>query len=140
MKRTAIAILIALAFAGVGASALGRTYLPVVPAQTVNSAPFLLQDGDHGFVSVAQVGGHWYVGYQTRPDGRLHIAEDVGAALVDVPSPLARSLLPSFDAEGPKQGSASLASDGPYLRIYYTGRAPGDPTGPFKLWRVVMQP
>lgn len=140
MKRYLIPLLlVALGWnLGIGAAALSRSYLPLVAAQS--DAPVLLQDGDHGFVSAAQVSGRWYVGYQTRPDGRLHIAEDTGSALVDVPAPLAETLAPSFDAPGPKQGSAALVADGTRLRIYYTGRAVGDATGPFKLWRMVITP
>ena len=140
MKRYFIPLLlVALGWnLALGTAALSRQYLPIVAAQS--SAPVMLHDGDHGLISAAQVAGRWYVAYQTRPDGRLHIAEDTGSALVDVPAPAQQALLPSFEPPGPKQGSSALVADGSSLRIYYTGRSVGDPTGPFKLWRMVVTP
>jgi hypothetical protein len=112
--------------------------LPVVGAQVAAGTSLVkLVDQDCGFVSAVNVGGRFFVGYQTRPDGHVHIAEDTGEKLVPVTDPtLVRALSPAFELPGPKQGSLSLVGDGTYIRAYYTGRDASDPSGPFFVWRL----
>lgn len=126
--------------------------LPIVAQQANGDAPVLLVEHDTGFVSATTWHGRFFLVYQTRPDGHAHFVEHVGHnTLADVDDPLIRVVLaqmlparappsPAFDLPGPKQGSASLVADETYIRIYYTGRAPGDLTGPFYVWWVPYTP
>lgn len=140
MKRLIIALTILLSFAAGGLSVQAiqsPLRLPIISAQAAAGTSLVkLVDHDCGFVTAVNVGGHFFVGYQTRPDGHVHIAEDIGDKLVEVADPaLARALSPHFELPGPKQGSLSLVSDGGYIRAYFTGRAEDDPSGPFFVWR-----
>lgn len=105
--------------------------------------PVLLVDHDCGFVSAVNAQGRFFVSYQTRPDGHVHVAEDVGDKLVDLADPFAQPpsvAAPAFELPGPKQGSASMVADGAKIRLYYTGRAPGDEAGEFKVWKLIVTP
>jgi hypothetical protein len=89
----------------------------------------------------------YFVAYATRPDFRLTVAEDVDGVLVSVPDvPVALQVAlgavlgdggssPAWAPDNPKNGVVSLIPIPGGLRVYYTGRRPGEPTGPFLLWR-----
>lgn len=137
----ALALIAAFLLGQLSHAAAPSIRLPIVGAQIAQGAKLdKLVDRDCGFVSALSIDGRFFVGYQTRPDGHVHIAEDLGDRLVDVADPaLAQTLrqlvAPSFDLPGPKQGSLSMVADGQYIRAYFTGRAADDPSGPFYVWR-----
>lgn len=118
-------------------------YFPLVrngqlPATVCDgSAPIL--DQDTGSLSAMRdADGRYIVAYQDRAHGsRAHVAEHVGAALVEVAAPTVAAIVPAFSPDGVKQGSLALvpsAGMGQRSRLYYTQRKPNDDTGPYGVW------
>lgn len=132
----------------VSASDQSSKFLPVVqgtpfavPTTCDASAPIL--DQDTGALSAEMdIAGRFIIAYQDRAHGSLiHVAQHVGAGLVDLPGPtqavsaVVGSGSPSFSPPGPKQGPMSLVSMGNgKSRMYYTQRKSGDETGPYGIW------
>lgn len=118
-----------------------RLFFPHVANGAIQTRLVKLVDQDCGFVNaVATPDGRIFVDYQTRPDGKVHLTEQVGdqlrerAILTDTVAVAPSSVLP-----GPKQGSVSQVVVGGELRTYFTGREEGDPSGPFLVW-VLIEP
>lgn len=118
-----------------------RLLFPHVANGAIQTRLIKLVDQDCGFVNaVATSDGRVFVDYQTRPDGHVHLTEQIGdalrerAVLTDTVALAPQSTLP-----GPKQGSVSQVIVGGELRTYFTGRAEGDPSGPFLVW-VLVEP
>lgn len=119
--------------------------LPIVGAQAQMSVSLTkMVDADCGFVAASlSPNGRIFVAYQTRPDGTVYLAEDKGPhfAKIDIPPIGAPPIIqPQGDdgLPGPKQGSASIVVVNGVMHVYYTGRAEGDLTGPFYVWRLTM--
>lgn len=119
--------------------------LPVIGAQAQFSASLVeLLPDDTTFVNAAvSPGGCTFLSYIDRAHGnRLHVVQDAGDHLVDVPLPaVVQSIAiaaPGFVAPGDKQADGALTIRGGVLSLYYTSRAADDPTGPFRLWRLSM--
>lgn len=128
-----------------------QAWLPRVGGNQLPPGPTILVPHDTGFVNAVRVQGRFYVGYQLRPQGQVVVAEDTPTGLVPLPEPsdlLTRALAitntidpdPRLSLPGPKQGSLSMVEDGSSIRMYYTGRAPEDPDGPFYVWRLIYTP
>jgi hypothetical protein len=124
-----------------------RAYLPIVATDTPSIT--LLVDGDTTMVTAYVLPGtsRIIVTYIDRANGnRLHVTEDMGTALVEIPLPPefaapaapADSQHPGFVAPGDKQANGATVAIGGMLKIYVTTRDTGDPTGPFKLKRFDM--
>lgn len=119
---------------------------PVVGNQAQPSASLdRMVDVDCGFVTAtAAPDGRIFVAYQTRPDGTVWLAEDKGPYFAKIAIPPVNAppiIQPQGDDDGlpgPKQGSASVVVIGGVMRVYFTGRAVGDLTGPFYVWRLTM--
>lgn len=129
----------------VQAAAPQHTHLPTIGNQAQPSVNLTkMVDQDCGFVEAWPTDdGRIFVAYQTRPSGTVYLAEDKGdyLAKIDIPPVGAPPIIqPGADdgLPGPKQGSVSLFERDGVLYIYYTGRAEGDLTGPFYLWRLTM--
>lgn len=119
--------------------------LPIVGASMQPSVSLTrLVDVDCGFVTAtAAPDGRIFVAYQTRPDGTVWLAEDKGDYLAKIAIPpigMPPIIQPQGDdgLPGPKQGSASIVVVGSVMHVYYTGRAEGDLSGPFYVWRLTM--
>lgn len=125
-------------------------YMPTVrngqaaptPTPAFHARLVKLVDQDCGFVNAVAYGGRVFVDYQTRPDGKVHLTEQIGDVLLARPEPpfsLAPLIAPQTELPGPKQGSVSQIIVGNQLRTYFTGRAADDPSGPFFVW-VLIEP
>lgn len=148
MKRYAPALIVLAAFfAGqlVSAAAPLLTFLPHVAGSAFQQQrPTLLDGGDNTFVSAVQApGGCVFLSYIDRDNGnRLHVVQDMGSSLHEVPLPplgSAALVAPSFEAPGDKQADGFLLLHDGVMSIYYTSRAPDDEGGSFKLWRLDIQ-
>jgi hypothetical protein len=64
-----------------------------------------------------------FVIYAERPSFQGKLCEVVNGAFVHL-----------ADLPGPKEGSAKMLVEKGKLIVYYSGRADGDPTGPFQIW------
>lgn len=118
-------------------------YLPIVA--TDKPSITLLVDGDTTMVTAYVLPGmsRIIVTYIDRANGnRLHITEDIGTQLVEIPMPAEfapqPSNNPSFVTPGNKQANGTTVATGGILHIYVTSRDENDPTGPFKLKRLDM--
>lgn len=118
-----------------------RLFFPHVANGAIQTRLIKLVDHDCGFVNaVATADGRVFVAYQTRPDGHVHLTEQIGDALRErtvLTDTVA--LAPLATLPGPKQGSVSQVIVGGELRTYFTGREEGDETGPFLVW-VLIEP
>lgn len=132
-------VLFLVQFALAHAADVTRLFFPHVANGAVQTRLIKLVDQDCGFVNaVATPDGRIFVDYQTRPDGKVHLTEQVGdqlrerAILTDTVALAPLSVLP-----GPKQGSVSQVVLPGELRTYFTGREEGDPSGPFYVWLLI---
>lgn len=107
----------------------------------------LLDGGDNTFVSSAPSPfGCTFLAYIDRDtSNQLLIKQDGGDRLIDVKPPLVPTFAgprPDFNAPGDKEAAGDLliiqTAQGWRLILYYTGRAVGDPSGSFHLWRLDM--
>lgn len=118
-----------------------RAFFPAVHNGAVATRLVKLVDHDAGSVNaVATPDCRYFVDYQTRPDGHVHLTEQVGDILRErdvLTDTLAMAPLGALP--GPKQGAVSQVTCGGELRTYFTGRAPDDLSGPFFVW-VLIEP
>lgn len=119
-----------------------RLFFPHVANGAVAIRLVKLVDHDAGFVNaVATSDCRYFVDYQTRPDGHVHLTEQIGDVLV--PRQVLTDTLTlapqATELPGPKQGAVSQVTCGGELRTYFTGRAIGDLSGPFYVW-VLIEP
>jgi hypothetical protein len=145
MKHIAAAvILICLALLTSAQAATAPLRLPVIGHQAQLSASLVQLIGDDStFVSAAVApGGCVFLSYIDRAHGnRLHVVRDAGDHVVEIDlPPIASSpaLAPAFVTPGEKQADGALIVNGGVLSVYYTSRAPDDPSGPFRLYRLSM--
>lgn len=141
-----VALVYAAAFLGVLLTQAAQPALVLSPigaqAQFSASLTRLIPD-DSTFVSAAvSPAGCVFLSYIDRAHGnRLHVVRDAGDHVVEVDLPAiaepARAA-PSFVAPGDKQADGQLVIQGSTLHVYYTSRAPDDPSGPFALWRLTL--
>lgn len=124
-------------------AAATSVYAPVIRTPFKAMAdPVKIVNHDLGFINGVNMGGTFYVAYQLRPEGQVIVATHTVTGLIpldDVSLVLSQALssqgeTPNLALPGPKQGSVSLVQNGQLLRIYFTGREEGDPTGPFYGW------
>ena len=146
MKRflaaSLIAFLIGTALGIAAAVAPARLFFPHVANGAVTTRLVKLIDHDAGFVNaVATPDCRYFVDYQTRPDGHVHLTEQVGDVLISRQVLTDTLALAPAAAElpGPKQGAVSQTACGGEIRTYFTGRAPDDLSGPFYVW-VLIEP
>jgi hypothetical protein len=125
---------------GAAEAQLQTTPVILVDADAVLNNAVAMQDTRPG----AAIGARrFFVAYALVPVYKLRVAEDVNGVLVDlpqVPAALQAALAPgpAWSPDNPKNGGAVLVPVPGGLRIYYTGRKPGNPTGVFPLWRVEL--
>lgn len=127
-------------------------YMPIIKTQSEFSQ-VVLKGGDHGLVASAIVDGHLVVAYQVRPQGIIHVTEDIGTSLQELPLATAALANLRFDApptgppttdpgfvfpSSPKQGSITMQQVGDALYLWATARVDGDVTGPFTIQRVII--
>lgn len=122
-------------------------YLPILSSQQPNAPATLavLKETDTTFVNAALVPGtcRVIVTYIDRANGnRLHVAEDIGTQLEEIPMPRLAAQLqaeqPDFVLPGSKHASGFPIVVCGRLRIYANARAENDTDGPFQLVRLDM--
>ena len=148
MKRlTVIALVYASMLLGVfiaQAAPVNRLLFPTIANGAPQPRLIKLIDHDAGAVNaVATPDCRYFVDWQSRPDGTVYATEHIGDRLVPravaVVSATAVLAPQASDLPGPKQGSVSQVVCGGELRTYFTGRAEGEPSGPFFVW-VLIEP
>lgn len=119
-------------------------YLPAVHnGAAVSGASIVLDAGDNALVdSVRSSDGRCtFLAYIDRDDGNLlHIVQDAGDHLIDVPLPPVGQVAtaPAFTPPGEKQADGSLLVHNGLLTLYFTSRLPDDEHGAFQLQRLDM--